>query len=95
MGPEYRTVGCPTTRVSGRPAGDRIGGVYSLSGFTVQADNNDEYLLECWNGHQWQPAWAISWVSGWGMSTRAVTVPAPVITDKPRFRAITGAGISQ
>ena len=58
--------------------------------FSVQADNNDSYLLEYWNGSAWQSAFAISALPGWGLMTRDSGVLAPITTSRFRFTARSG-----
>ena len=44
-----------------------LDGLFTLGRFVVQADDNDSYLLEWWDGGAWQTAWAIppSLASAW------------------------------
>ena len=81
-----------------------LGGTHDLVGATVQADDNDAYILEYHDLelNEWRLLWAVPNFDqfGWGMQTR----PNPaddsavhmfeqsVLTDAIRFRATPGAG---
>jgi len=76
-----------------------LGGQFSISGFIVQADNNDTYALDYWTGSAWALAWAVPVrANGGGMSTRPgganhslyYTLPSSIVTDQLRFRATGG-----
>lgn len=76
-----------------------LGGRFSISGFIVQADNNDTYALDYWTGSTWALAWAVpTRTNGGGMSTRPgganhslfYTLPSSIVTDQLRFRATGG-----
>ena len=58
--------------------------------FKVQADNNDSYLLEYWDGSAWQNAFAIGAVGGFGLTTRDSGMLAPITTSRFRFTATGG-----
>jgi hypothetical protein len=79
-----------------------LDGVYRISGFVVQADDNDAYLLEYLDPGEgnWRIAWDVATSSGWGMQTRPdpqndtvrhVVVP-DIITSSLRISAVTGDG---
>jgi hypothetical protein len=70
--------------------------MYYIDSFIVQADDNDAYTLEYWNGSNWQFAMDIANYDnyGWGLQTRPnpydVTEQTPafanaLLTDKLRF----------
>ena len=75
-----------------------LGGIFSLIGFKVQADDNDSYLLEYWDGLGWAAIWNIPIVGGYGDQVR----PNPddpseiymlgnaIHTDRLRFSATGG-----
>ena len=75
-----------------------LGMVYELVGFIVQADDNDAYLLEYWDGgtDSWVTAWDIPVVGGWGDQTRPnvndntdiFELGTPIMTDRLRFTAV-------
>lgn len=72
-----------------------LGGTYSIESFVVQADDNDWYTLSVWDrtSGDWQVAWDIPAVGGWGMQTRPnpsndserYLLAAPLATDKLKF----------
>jgi hypothetical protein len=64
--------------------------VYTLNRFVAQADDNDTYLLEWWDGGAWQTAWNIPGVFTFGLTTRDSGLIAPVTTDRLRFTATGG-----
>jgi len=51
-----------------------LDGMFTIESFTIQADDNDAYLLEYWdaNAATWQTAWNVPNYNhtGWGMQTR-------------------------
>lgn len=63
---------------------------YTVNRFVVQADDNDSYRLEYWNGSAWQTAWDIAAVGGFGMQTRDSGIIAPITFSKLRFYATGG-----
>jgi hypothetical protein len=73
-------------------------GYKTLSGFIVQADDNDTYRLEYWSGGGWLTAWDIPAVGGFGMQTRPnpldnteiYMLGAPILTNRLRFSATGG-----
>lgn len=66
----------------------------------VQADDNDAYRVEYWDGSAWQTAWEVPnyYAYGWGLQTRPnpdnnnekYSLPSPIMTDKLRFLATSG-----
>lgn len=64
--------------------------LFTIDGFTVQADNNDIYRLEYWTGSAWQLAWDVPWVNGFGLMTRTSGLLPAFTTDELRFTAIAG-----
>jgi hypothetical protein len=76
-----------------------LGASYDIFGFIVQADDNDNYRIETWDGANWIVAWDIPSVGGVGMQTRPNTadnteifvLAAPVSTDQLRFTAQFGS----
>lgn len=67
-----------------------LDGLFTLSRFVVQADDNDSYLLEWWDGGAWQTAWAIPAVFSFGLVTRDSGALGPITTDRLRFSATGG-----
>ena len=85
-----------------------LGRSYDLEAFVVQADDNDSYLLEYWDGDSWETAWNVPNYNTYegknvtGMQTR----PNPannnelykimthvITTDALRFSAAEGDGL--
>jgi hypothetical protein len=63
---------------------------YTLDSFAVQADDNDTYRLEYWNGATWQLAWDIPTQPSFGLVTRNSGLLAPITTNRLRFTATGG-----
>lgn len=74
------------------PMGIRIdlNASFTVNRFVVQADDNDTYQLDYWNGAAWQSAWAIPAVGGFGMQTRDSGLLPAITTNKLRFYATGG-----
>lgn len=74
------------------PMGIRIdlSAEFTVNRFVVQADDNDTYQLDYWDGAAWQSAWTIPEVGGWGMQTRDSGVLPAITTSSLRFYAIAG-----
>jgi len=64
--------------------------LFTIDSFTVQADNNDTYRLEYWNGAAFQLAWDVPAVAGFGLMTRTSGLLPSFSTDLLRFTAIAG-----
>jgi hypothetical protein len=64
--------------------------LYTITDFTVQADNNDTYRLEYWDGFAWQLAWDVPSIGGFGMTTRTSGILPAFSTDFLRFTATGG-----
>ena len=61
---------------------------YSLSQFIVQADNNDEYLLQYLSGGTWHTAFDVPEViPGYGLTTRNSGPLAPITTTPEDSRS--------
>lgn len=70
-----------------------LGGRYFISGFTLQADNNDTYRLEYRNGPSgpWQTAWAVPTRTTMpGVTTRATTLASGITATDLRVSATAG-----
>ncbi len=63
---------------------------YEINRFVVQADDNDSYTLEFWDGSAWQLAWTIPAVFTFGYETRDSGLLASISTDRLRFTATSG-----
>ena len=67
-----------------------LAGVFSITGFTVQADDNDAYRIEYkLGGSDWATAWDIPAPGGWGLITSS-TLVSPFLADALRFSATGG-----
>lgn len=62
----------------------------TLNRFIVQADDNDTYQLDFWNGSSWESAWSIAAVGGWGMQTRDSGILPTITTNRLRFYGTSG-----
>lgn len=68
-----------------------LGGLFSIDGFKVQADDNDTYRIEYRVGNgNWQTAWDIPAPGGWGLTSSAHSLAAPILADALRFTATGG-----
>jgi hypothetical protein len=75
-----------------------LGGSYTISGLIVQADNNDYYWVEYWNGSDWNVAWGVDPVTESGLQTRPNAddnteqhmLTTAITTDKLRIQHPTG-----
>lgn len=63
---------------------------YTVDRFVVQADDNDSYLLEYWDGAGWQSAFAVAFQPSFGLVTRDSGMIGPITTDRLRFSATGG-----
>jgi PEP-CTERM motif len=63
---------------------------YTLDSFILQADDNDSYLVEYWNGAAWQNLWTVPTMPSFGLVTRSSGVLATITTDRFRFTAVSG-----
>ncbi len=64
---------------------------YTLDRFIVQADDNDSYDLEYWNGSSWKLAWHVPPVYSWGLVTRdSGTLPTAINASALRISAVSG-----
>ncbi len=81
----------------------KLKGQYVISGFIVQADDNDSYRVEYWdaNASTWKTAWDVPNYDalGWGMTIRPnpndnseIQSISPITTSELRFTAVNGDG---
>lgn len=63
---------------------------YTVDRFLVQADDNDSYLLEYWDGGAWQNAYAVPFQPSFGLVTRDSGTVGAITTDRFRFTATAG-----
>jgi hypothetical protein len=64
--------------------------LYTIDSFSVQADDNDTYRLEYWDGAAWQLAWNIPTQPSFGLVTRNSGIVGSFTTDWLRFSATGG-----
>jgi hypothetical protein len=65
----------------------------TFDSFSVQADDNDTYLLEYWDGSSWQSAWEVPPLWDYGLMKRdSGLLATPITTDKLRISAVWGDG---
>lgn len=70
-----------------------LGGMYGITRFEVQADDNDTYRIEYFSGGSWLTAWDIGTVPSWGMRKRDSGLLPGITTDRLRFTATGGDGL--
>lgn len=63
---------------------------YTVNRFVVQADDNESYLLEYWDGGGWQTAFAVATLPSFGLVTRDSGLIGSITTDRFRFSATGG-----
>lgn len=63
---------------------------FTVDRFVVQADDNDTYLLEYWDGAAWQSAFAVPFDCCSGLRTRDSGAIGPITTNRLRFSATAG-----
>jgi len=63
--------------------------VYNFKQFVMQADDNDGYALDYWNGSAWQLAWDFGAKPSYGLVTRDPAL-VNISTDRLRIRAYGG-----
>lgn len=68
----------------------QLDGLFTLNRFVVQADDNDSYLLEWWDGGAWQTAFNVPAVFTFGLVTRDSGTIGAITTDRLRFSATGG-----
>lgn len=68
-----------------------LDGTYTINRFVMQADDNDSYRIEWWDGGNWQLAWDVAAVFTFGLVTRDSGVLGTAITtDRLRLTATGG-----
>lgn len=63
---------------------------FAINRLVVQADNNDTYRVEYWDGAAWATIFDLNAVAGFGLTTRDSGLFAPIVTDRFRFTATGG-----
>lgn len=69
-----------------------LDGNYTFNQLKVQADNNDTYLVEYWDGSNWQGVYNLPAVCCFGLTTRDSGILSPFNTNRFRFSATGGDG---
>jgi hypothetical protein len=70
-----------------------MGATATVTSLTLQADNNDDYLIQFWNAaNNWQDLVTISPSRSWNMTMGSATLAAPVTTSAFRIRSSGGDG---
>lgn len=68
-----------------------LGGSFSISSFTIEADNNDTYRIDFRSGTSWQLAAAVpAAFNGGGLQLRVVDLPVPIFANALRISATGG-----
>lgn len=73
-----------------------LGGSYTISAFTLQADNNDQYAVDYSNdgGASWFSAWlAGPQYNGGGVTTMNTTLASSITADQLRITGVGGDGL--
>jgi hypothetical protein len=76
-----------------RPMGADIflNAAYTVNRFVIQADDNDTYRVEYWDGSAWQLAWNVPAVNTFGLTTRdSGLLATPITTSQFRLYATGG-----
>jgi len=76
-----------------RPMGMDISlnAAYTVNRFLIQADDNDSYRVEYWDGAAWLLAWDVPAVNTFGLVTRdSGLLATPITTDQFRLYATSG-----
>ena len=63
---------------------------FSINQLKIQADDNDSYLVEYWNGSGWQSIFNVPAVFSFGLVTRDSGTFGTIHTDRFRFTATGG-----
>jgi hypothetical protein len=67
--------------------------IYKIDSFLVQADDNDTYQVQYWNGSSWADAYDVPSVASYGLVTRPqFALATPIMTDALRVVATGGDG---
>jgi len=68
-----------------------LNAAYTVNRFLIQADDNDSYRVEYWDGAAWQLAWDVPAVYTFGLVTRdSGLLATPITTDRFRLYATGG-----
>ena len=67
-----------------------LGGEFNITSFIVQADDNDIYKIDYWNGSSWALATNIDAIVSYGLVTRDISLPTPITTNALQISAVSG-----
>lgn len=67
-----------------------LDGTYSFDRLVLQADDNDDYQIDYWNGATWQQAFWAGATGGYGLTTRDSGIISSFTTNQFRFTALNG-----
>lgn len=67
-----------------------LNSAHTVNRFVVQADDNDAYVVQWWDGAAWQTAFNAGAVFTFGMETRDSGVIGAITTDRFRISATAG-----
>jgi len=68
----------------------QLDGSHSINRLVLQADNNEDYVIEYWTGSAWQNVFTAAAIGGYGLTTRDSGVISAFTTDRFRFTAVNG-----
>jgi hypothetical protein len=69
-----------------------LAGTFRITSFSIQADDNEAYLLYYLDtSGNWQLAWTIPVAGGWGMRTRTID-GLDIVTTALKFTYLSGSG---
>jgi hypothetical protein len=68
----------------------QLDGLFTFGHFLMQADDNDSYRVEAWDGAAWQNVWDVPTLPSFGLRVRESGTLAPVTTDRFRLTATGG-----
>ncbi len=71
-----------------------LNGTFAITGFKVQADDNDIYQIDYLapGSSVWAPAWTVPAPGGFGLTTSSTTLGGAITATDLRFEAIGGDG---
>ena len=69
-----------------------LDGSYAISRLIIQADNNDSFRVDWWDGSGWQLAYDVPVLPSFGVTTRDSGLFTPIITNSFRVSGVSGDG---